>query len=210
MNFNIKPSLLKNEHSTINNNNNTKNLENVLSFKILSAYTYNNLKNNLDYLPIKDDISESYSVGNIAIFETFERFENKSPKEGDEVDIFENKRKVNYSKETIIITDFESQHLALTKLYYRPIITLSQLKNGSYVAGVPNRDFSVEFKDGKWYSAFNEDNIVYCYQVYKINIDQYAYKIHIDDNRLYEKDGQVFYDNPKPLSEMTLPDWCHI
>lgn len=196
MNFDIKPTIINNisANNDVDNLNNLDKVENVAELKILSVYTYLNIdKSSLVYLKINDDKLETFAIGNLAVIESFEQHDNKS----------------NYTKDTIIITGIEASYKSLTKLYYRPLITLSQLKDGTYVAGTLSTNLSVEFKDDKWYSAFNEDNILYCIQVSKVTPDKVVSKTHINYNLIYETEGQLYYDNPKPISSISLPEWCH-
>lgn len=201
MNFNIKN---RNLNSSIKYSNNSVftnffrlNPEDIMDMKVYSKYTYDNLEeplNELVGININDDESEHFSQGNLAILEKYEHSNGY----------------VNYTRSTIIITKIEGDHQLLTRLWYRPVVATYKLHGELMVAGVLPMDLSVEFKDDKWYSAFKEDTITYCIKVNKITAKEAPQQIHIDHNKIYEYEGELYYDKPRLITDIQLPYWCHI
>lgn len=203
--YNIKPRFFDrqvknvNTQSTYKTSPNDINLktEKLVGVKVFSQYSYNLLEDPLSQLvgiKIKDDGTEYFSEGNLAKLRIYEHSNNST----------------NYSKGTIIITKVSSNHLTVKELEYRYVIAIYQSSSGDLIAGTHPVDLKVEFKDDKWYSAYRENNITYCIKVKKVTLENAPLRVHVDHDKVYEFNGELYYDKPQPITSVKIPEWCRV
>lgn len=185
----------------------------IVNIRVLGKHSYDVLNYPLEQLEgikVNDTFEPIYNLDTEFINQQVQYFT-----EGDlaSLEVYEHLQRddsTNYTKQTVVITKVETEYKVISKLWYREVIALFQLENGEWIAGTHSVDSYVEFKDDKWYSAFLENSRLYCIQLNKTTIENAPMKVHIDNNKIYEENGEVYYDNPRNIDSIELPEWCRV